>query len=224
MKRSVHLVIGLAIVLLSVAVADAQFVPRVVPTVDCVTFHPETNIVEVFFGYASSHAEPVVLEFGESNFFAAGDANRNQPTVFQPGVHDRVFFTSFVTSGALPAIGWFLDGSVVLGRNDPAIYCGTGHVGPPGPPGPPGPQGPPGPPFSPTSRRTVTASPLDDQAVATCSANEFLVTGGGGCYTPRGAIGVLGVSAPSTSGNGWEVKCTPQKDRAVAVAMCARTP
>jgi hypothetical protein len=101
-----------------------QFQPKVVPTIDCVTAHPDTGTLDVFFGYASSYTGLVTLDAGSRNFFFPGSQNRNQPTVFLPGVHDRVFFTSFTPSPQQTELSWSLDGTIVTAFDDLSMYCG----------------------------------------------------------------------------------------------------
>ena len=101
-----------------------QFEPKVVPIIDCVTSHPDTGQLDVFFGYASSYTEPITLAIGSRNFFFPGAQNRNQPTVFHPGVHDRVFFTSLTPSPQQSELSWSLDGTIVTAFDNPSLYCG----------------------------------------------------------------------------------------------------
>src|SRR3712207_3532268 len=79
------------------------------PILNCIEYVPEEGKIVAYFGYSSSFTTPVTLEAGEEgNFFFPGPQNRNQPTVFHPGVHDRVFATSFVLNPLTPQLTWFL--------------------------------------------------------------------------------------------------------------------
>jgi len=133
--------------LVFISLVRGQIQGEVIPLLDCVVYHPDTKKLDAFFGYASSHAVPVII--GEdNNFFFPGPPNRNQPTVFQPGVHEGVFFTSFDVNSEIPQLTWVLDQSTATASNDTALYCNNqncscrvGPMGPPGPEGPPGPKG-----------------------------------------------------------------------------------
>jgi hypothetical protein len=138
---------------------------QIVPLLDCVIYRFDTNTLLAFFGYASTFTTDVTIEVGLQNFFSPGAIFRNQPTVFHPGYHFNEFATSFVVSGSLTQITWFLDGNSIAARNDTSLYCTpdsncTCPAGPAGPPGPPGPSGKDGVngTFNPGSCRTVVAT------------------------------------------------------------------
>ena len=125
MKRTIpcplfHLVF--CIVLLA-RVSNAQFQPTVQPIVNCSRYHPDTNVLDVFFGYASSYATTVNIPVGTNNFLTPGDPNRNQPVSFSPGVHDRVFFTSFNLTPAEQELTWFVGNGSATGLADPRQSC-----------------------------------------------------------------------------------------------------
>ena len=79
------------------------------PLLNCVTFHPETNVVDAYFGYVSFHPTVVMLEVGDFNFFSPDPQDRGQLTQFEPGVHNRAFFTSFTVSPSIQQLNWFLN-------------------------------------------------------------------------------------------------------------------
>ena len=194
--------LALAVVLVTCAVSEAQFQPSVVPIVNCVTSHPDTGTLDVFFGYASSFTTNVAIDVGSQNFFFPGSQNRNQPTVFEPGVHDRVFFTSFTPIPQQSELSWSLNGTIVTAFDDPNLACNTQ-----------------GPGFHPASLRTVTATSTTPTAKAQCASTEVVMSGGGSCHTRRGTIHQIGSSGPSS--NGWEVQCFHRQALATATALCA---
>jgi hypothetical protein len=97
--------------------------PGVTPIVNCVTYNADTNVLGVFFGYSSTYTTAVTIPAGNNNFFFTGDSNRNQPTVFEPGVHDRVFFTQFQPTPSMPDVTWFLGAGSATGKPDPRLLC-----------------------------------------------------------------------------------------------------
>ena len=111
--------------------ASAQFTPAIQPTLTCTRYHSDTNILDAYFGYASSYTTNVSIPVGTSNFFTPADPNRNQPGSFDPGIHDRVFFTSFQVTPAQQSLTWFLGSgsataaATVLQSCDPLRYLGA---------------------------------------------------------------------------------------------------
>jgi collagen triple helix repeat protein len=119
----------LLVVLPCQAYSQAVFQPSVKPIFHCVTWHVDTGILDTYWGYVSTYATPVTIEPG-NNFFFPGPPNRNQPTVFYPGVHDRVFFSSFVPTPSMSQLTWFLDGNAATAPNDVQDACDPpGQVG-----------------------------------------------------------------------------------------------
>ena len=98
----------------------------VAPVLKCVRYHTEPerdNVLEAFFGYISSHSAAVTIDVAENNFFSPGVIDRGQPTVFQPGVHEEVFSTTFALSGSQTQVTWFLGGHTTTAKNDHRLYC-----------------------------------------------------------------------------------------------------
>jgi hypothetical protein len=93
------------------AEALCQIQGQVKPILHCIRYHPDTQTVDGYWGYVSTHATAVTL--GEdNNFFTPGPTNRNQPMVFEPGVHDRVLFTSHIDGFEFEHLTWVLDQDV----------------------------------------------------------------------------------------------------------------
>ena len=111
-RRARHALLPLAFVL---ACASPGFA-AVRPMLNCVDYDVSTNTLFAYFGYASSETTSASIPVGASNFFFPGVSFRNQPTVFEPGIHDRVFMTSFQISASQPQVTWFLQGSPVVAR------------------------------------------------------------------------------------------------------------
>ena len=222
-RRAPHVITVAAAVVVAVAVlgverARAQFTPHVTPILHCVTFHPDTKVLDVYLGYASSHTAPVTIPVGEDNFFFPDPESRNQPTEFLPGIHRLAHFTSFVVDPlGIQQLSWVLDGNSVSAQNATSLYCPgpvlipEGPSGPQGPTGPSGPTGATGPALG--TLRTVRVESRGS-ALAACAANEVLLSGGGECQTL--------MRSSSRSGQGWAVSCAGQFARAVATAICAK--
>ena len=122
------------------AEALCQVQGQVWPILHCVTYNSDTGELRAYFGYVSTHTTTVTIG-ADYNFFFPGPANRNQPTVFEPGIHGWAFPTVFIVNSEIPQLTWVLDQTTVTASNDSALYCGNVT---PGIPGPQGPQGPPG--------------------------------------------------------------------------------
>jgi hypothetical protein len=71
---------------------------------------------ENFIPYVPKPGEP-------KNCFSPGVLFRGQPIVFQPGVHDRVFSSTFQISASQTQITWFLDGNTVVATPDSVKLC-----------------------------------------------------------------------------------------------------
>src|SRR5262249_46896919 len=99
---------------------------QLVPLLKCVIYNQNVNTLLAFFGYASTFQQTQAIDVGPGNFFSPGVLFRNQPTTFLPGVHEDVFATSFQVSASLPQVSWSLNGSFVVAKNDPALYCNSG--------------------------------------------------------------------------------------------------
>jgi hypothetical protein len=213
-------VIAVAVVALTLQLTLAQS-GSVLPVLNCVIYFNDTNTLAAIFGYVSTFPEPVTLPVGPENFFSPGVLFRNQPTEFLPGLHDNLFATSFVVSGSLTQVTWFVGGSTATARNETSLYCSSvgGAPGPPGPPGAQGQQGVQGPPggYNPANVRRVAAE-QNGSAVAACGTNEALVGGGGSC-----ASATVALQSSVPVGNTWSVTCAPASIKATAIAFCATT-
>ena len=95
------------------------------PILNCVTYDPGNSpILRAHFGYVSTFDHDVTLDVGPDNYFSPGVLFRGQPEVFHPGIHDRVFDTTYTVSGSSFQITWFLNGSTATARESNALYCG----------------------------------------------------------------------------------------------------
>lgn len=99
------------------------FGQQIIPLLSCVTYQSATNTLQAYFGYASSATTTVHLDVGQQNFFFPGISFRGQPTDFEPGVHDRVFMTSFQISASQPQVTWFLGGTAAIARSEVLRTC-----------------------------------------------------------------------------------------------------
>jgi hypothetical protein len=75
-----------------------------------------TNTQIAEFGYASTFTTTVHIDVGPNNFFSPGVLFRNQPTDFVPGVQSNVFATSWVVTGSMTQVTWFLNGDSVTAK------------------------------------------------------------------------------------------------------------
>src|SRR5262245_4336529 len=108
LSRLAAAIASAAMVVCLAAPASAQTPDQVQPFVDCIEFLPSPMVARAHFGYVSTYATEVTLPIGFDNFFTPGIINRGQPTVFQPGFHDRVFSTEWLVNGSQPSIAWVL--------------------------------------------------------------------------------------------------------------------
>ena len=111
------------VLLLGARPAEAQET-TVVPTVDCVEYDADTNILRAHFGCINTAATVVTVPFDENNYFDPFPDFRNQPTNFQPGTHRRVFST-IVDLDDASEVAWYLFGVPATATNDPSLYCAT---------------------------------------------------------------------------------------------------
>src|SRR5688572_25135152 len=100
----------------------SQIQPTVKPILHCITFDQTTRMADTYWGYVSTHTTPVTIGAND-NFFYPGVLNRNQPTVFQPGIHDRVFFSSFMITPNMSQLTWSLDRNEVTATLDRNLTC-----------------------------------------------------------------------------------------------------
>jgi hypothetical protein len=227
LRAFVHgMMLMVAVALVTPEEAPAQFTPTVTPLLYCKVTNEANHSMDIYWGYASSHAEPVTIPAGGLvtypdpglyNIFFPDPFDRSQPTTFLPGVHPRVFVTT--VSGISPTaeqLFWLVDGNFAgthaFRASDECThpFALDGPAGLPGPAGPVGPAGPPGP--DATVRRVV-ANGRQSSAVAACNADEALVSGGGSCAT--------WILESRPSGNSWSVKCKG-KASTTATALCIR--
>jgi hypothetical protein len=80
----------------------------VVPLLQCVAKNPNRSYT-ARFGYDNSTGALVTIAVGASNFFAPGNQNRGQTTVFQPGLVQNAFSVTFSPNGGDLAV-WFVRG------------------------------------------------------------------------------------------------------------------
>ena len=99
--------------------------PQIQPYLNCIDLLP-LNRVRAHFGYVSTYPTDVTLEVGIDNFFTPGIINRGQPTVFQPGFHDRVVTTDWLATGLTLQISWVLQQNLMASaRRSSALLCGV---------------------------------------------------------------------------------------------------
>jgi len=99
---------------------------QIIPIVNCVIYNPHgvaDDTLGMFFGYVSTYTTTVTIPFGDNNFFFPGTPNLNQPTVFEPGIHDRVFFTTIQPSPSQPDLTWFLCTGAATATQSPSLLC-----------------------------------------------------------------------------------------------------
>jgi hypothetical protein len=68
--------------------AEAQEL-RLYPLLDCVTYDQDT--VTAYYGYINAETTTLSVPFGTNNIFMPALFFRGQPTVFEPGIHHKVF-------------------------------------------------------------------------------------------------------------------------------------
>lgn len=121
------LVIPVLLVLALPASAPGQFRPPIHrpelrPIRNCVTYTSSINRFDAYFGYASSYETTVTVPVGSANELSPAPSDRSQPTVFEPGVHDRVFFASFSPVGQ-QSLTWLLERSTVVADTNVLHAC-----------------------------------------------------------------------------------------------------
>jgi hypothetical protein len=134
------------VVVASLAVASASAGAdglSVAPLLDCVNYDQADDLVTAYWGYVNTSQVEVDVLTGGSNLFIPAPADQGQPQIFDPGVHHKVFATTFLLSDTT-SLTWYLGGFTATATNDPSLYCTSPYV-PPGPPGPQGPKGDTGP-------------------------------------------------------------------------------
>ena len=77
----------------------------------------------LLFGYQNDNKWPIVKHVGGDNHFDPSPGDRGQPTIFQPGKHQKAF-----TPAVLPneILKWALDDNVVTVPASAAKKCGDG--------------------------------------------------------------------------------------------------
>jgi hypothetical protein len=108
---------------LTVPLAQRAFSQEVIPILRCVRYDRNDNRLTTYWGYSSTFQSPLHLDIGVNNFFSPGAIFRNQPTDFQPGVHENIFTTSFQVSSSLPQITWVLNGRTATAGLDTNLAC-----------------------------------------------------------------------------------------------------
>lgn len=111
MRLRVFLVVLCSTVALSGAlatapVASAQGNPNLFPHVDCV-YHNPTGGLTAAFGYTNLTTDTLVVDVGPTNAMTPLPIDRGQPTLFEPGSHERVLSVDFEDGAFLT---WFLVG------------------------------------------------------------------------------------------------------------------
>ena len=120
--KSLKIAIVSLFILVWAGPAYSQMQPFVKPLQPCVSYDSDTHVLDTYWGYVSTYVTPVTLGLNE-NFFFSGPQDRNQPTVFYPGVHERVFFTSFVVSSTMSQLSWFLGQDTETATVDITLSC-----------------------------------------------------------------------------------------------------
>lgn len=96
---------------------------KVIPTWDCMDFDKATSTITYGFGYVSDEAVPRSISL-LTNRFSPFPEYRNQPFVFNPGVHHNVFLV-VVPSSQVP-LTYTIEGNAVTPPGDrQGPYCGT---------------------------------------------------------------------------------------------------
>src|ERR1044072_1986991 len=73
----------------SKAGATRPFTINITPFLNCVEVDSATGALTAYFGYESFEADAVQIPVGGDNRFLPPPANRNQPTMFYLGLHER---------------------------------------------------------------------------------------------------------------------------------------
>jgi hypothetical protein len=105
------------------AMAEAD--QSLTPTVDCVVPQGVSATVnKVYFGYTNTGAA-VSVPFGDSNEIVPGIQFQGQPTVFNTGTYERVFYAAWNPT-AFQSIEWDLNGfAAVADSTTPLCVSGT---------------------------------------------------------------------------------------------------
>jgi hypothetical protein len=105
--------------------AAAQTVNQIQPFVTCVDFLPSWS-VRAHFGYVSTYPTDVTLPIGLDNYMTPGIINRGQPTVFEPGFHDRAFSIEWQPNGASFSRTWVVQQTATApAMRSTALLCGA---------------------------------------------------------------------------------------------------
>ncbi len=235
-----------ACLLLAPAESRAQLV---FPFIDCVDHDEELETATAYFGYISLESSSRTINLGTNNQVFPGSLNQGQPTFFSPMTFYAVFSSTWDLNEH-DTLTWRIRGRDAVASLDSEpcpIRCPqlVGFAGPEGPTGDPGPEGPrgetgaegpmgdPGP-QGPGGRAAtsgchrIEATAETSQATASCSAGEFVVTGGGQCTAgtgndPGAGTGQLQSSGPDGD-DAWTVHCRTGQASATAVCCPAGTP
>jgi uncharacterized repeat protein (TIGR01451 family) len=167
------------------------------PVLECVAFNDSGPDVATW-GYRNRGDDPAVVTVGPQNRFAPGDANRGQPTVFEPGRSVGVFHTAFEASST--TLVWTLTGRTATAAADSPRCTATIEL-----------------------RKAVL--PAEDPGVFQLRLNNTVVaTGGDGTTTGPITVGVGEGTVSETAGPNTNladyassVECTRNGDVAISV-------
>lgn len=171
--------------------------PDLSPVLECVAFN-DSGIDVATWGYRNRGDEPAVVKVGPQNRFSPGDADRGQPTVFEPGRYVGVFQTAFEASSE--TLTWTLTGRSAAASADSPRCTATVEL-----------------------RKVVI--PADDPGSFELRLNGTVVaTGGNGTTTGPITVGVGEGTASETAGSNTnpadyvsKVECTRNGEVAVSV-------
>lgn len=93
---------------------------EVTPYLTCWESTPYNNLVKLYYGYHNADTNAITIPQGVDNAFSPLPINRNQPIVFSPGTHEKVFFVE-VAFGS--EISWTLGGITVNATYSEANRC-----------------------------------------------------------------------------------------------------
>jgi hypothetical protein len=92
--------------------------------VSCVEFLP-SNYVRAHFGYVSTYPINMPLPVGFHNYFTPAPQNQGQPTLFEPGFHDKVFSLMWQVDASHMAYTWNIMSRPQTAARDPRLLCGV---------------------------------------------------------------------------------------------------
>lgn len=95
----------LTMILAGAAISAQAQVTGLYPILNCV--EDSTGGLVAYVGYVNLNPEPTMVPYGAINYMSPPPSTRSQPTLFQPGVHDRVFSLTLAPG---QSVTWFLAG------------------------------------------------------------------------------------------------------------------